>query len=79
MFSRPSTWLRPLATTCLFGVVLFAQPIGGRMALGVVEAGAGAATSDLDHVVPMFPTASDGVRQGFVAVDRFVRWPVGRF
>ena len=38
------------------------------MALGVGYAGTGAANSGLDHVVPMFPTASDGVRQGFVRI-----------
>ena len=68
MSSRPSPWLRPLATLCLFGIVLFAQPVGERMALGVGYAGTGAANSGLDHVVPMFPAASDGVRQGFVRI-----------
>ena len=61
MFNRPVRWLRPLATTCLFGIVLFALPIGERMA-------SGAANSHLDHVVPMFPAATDGVRQGFVRI-----------
>ena len=68
MFNRPARWLRPLATTCLFGIVLFAQPGGERVALGVGYAGTGAANSGLDHVVPMFPAASDGVRQGFVRI-----------
>ena len=68
MFDRPARWLRPLATTCLFGIVLFAQPGGERLALGVGYAGTGAANSGLDHVVPMFPGALDGVRQGFVRI-----------
>ena len=68
MFDRPARWLRPLATTCLFGIVLFAQPGGERLALGVGYAGTGAANSGLDHVVPMFPAALDGVRQGFVRI-----------
>ena len=61
MFKRPVRWLRPLATTCLLGIVLFALPMGGRIA-------SGAANSHLDHVVPMFPAASDGVRQGFARI-----------
>ena len=60
--------LRPLATMCLFGIVLFAQLLGGRMALGAGHVSAGAVDSGLDHVVPMFPAASDGVRQGIVRI-----------
>ena len=68
MCNRPFPWLRPLATVCLLGIALFALPVGGRMALGAGHTGTGAANSDLDHVVPMFPTASDRVRQGFVRI-----------
>ena len=53
---------------CLFAIALFVLPVGERMALGAGHAGAGAVNSDLDHVVPMFPTASDGIRQEFVRI-----------
>ena len=53
---------------CLFGIVLFALPNVERLALGAGHALSGAANSNLDHVVPMFPAAADGVRQGFVRI-----------
>ena len=62
MSRRPSPWLRPLATTCLFGIVLFALPVGAGFAA------TGAMNSHLDHQAPMFPAAADEVRQGFVRI-----------
>ena len=66
MSTRPAPRLRPLATMCLIGVVLFALPVGERLALGAGFAGA--ANSHPNHLVPMFPAAADGVRQGFVRI-----------
>ena len=47
---------------CLFGIVLFALPVGAGFA------STGAMNSHLDHQAPMFPTALDEVRQGFVRI-----------
>ena len=68
MSTRPSPRLRPLATMCLIGFVLVALPVGERPALGAGFAGAGAVNSHPNHLVPMFPAAADGVRQGFVRI-----------
>ena len=53
---------------CLFGIVLFALPVGERLALGASFAATGAMNSHLDHLAPMFPAAADEVRQGFVRI-----------
>ena len=68
MSIRPAAGLRSLATMCLFGIVLWALPGGQRTALGAGHAGTGAVNSHLDHLVPMFPAAADGVREGFVRI-----------